>query len=124
CKEDKRVEEVLTGAPVRAATATDTVAFVALSRFTVANEMTREVKQAFLERPHLVDKAPGFLRLEVLTPLENPDEIWLFTYWTDEQSFKVWHHSHLYHESHKAIPKGLKLVPKSASLRYFEHVCS
>lgn len=99
-------------------------AFIALSRFTVANEMTEEVKQAFRGRPHLVDDAPGFLRLEVLSPTDNPDEIWLFTYWTDEQSFKVWHHSHLYHESHKAIPKGLKLVPKSASLRYFEQVSS
>ena len=99
-------------------------AFVALSRFTVANEMIEQVKRAFMERPHLVDGAAGFVRLEVLTPLDNPDEIWLFTYWADENSFKVWHHSHLYHESHKAIPKGLKLVPKSASLRYFEHVCS
>jgi heme-degrading monooxygenase HmoA len=98
--------------------------FIALSRFTVANEMTEQVKRAFMERPHLVDEAAGFIRLEVLNPLDNPNEIWLFTYWTDENSFKVWHHSHLYHESHKAIPKGLKLVPKSASLRYFEQVCS
>ncbi len=98
--------------------------FVALSRFVVANDMTEEVKRAFVERPHLVDEAPGYLRMEVLSPLDRPEEIWLVTYWRDEQSFRAWHHSHLYHESHARIPKGLKLVPRSAELRYFEHVSS
>ena len=98
--------------------------FVALSRFVVANDMTEEVKRAFVERPHLVDGAPGYVRMEVLSPLDRPEEIWLITYWRDEQSFRAWHHSHLYHESHSRIPKGLKLVPRSAELRYFEHVSS
>jgi heme oxygenase (mycobilin-producing) len=98
--------------------------FVALSRFVIANGMTDEVKRAFAERPHLVDEAPGYLRMDVLSPLECPEEIWLVTYWSDEQSFRAWHHSHLYHESHGRIPKGLKLVPRSAELRYFEHVSS
>lgn len=96
--------------------------FIALSKFTVANEMVPQIKEAFVERPHLVDDAPGFLRMEVISPLDDPNEIWLFTYWTNEESFRSWHHSHLYRESHKGIPKGLKLVPKSASVRYFEHV--
>lgn len=99
-------------------------AFVALSKFTVANDMTGQVKQAFVERPHLVDEAPGYVRMEVISPLDNPDEIWLITYWRDEESFKVWHHSHSYHDSHKGIPKGLKLVPKSWSVRHFEYVAS
>jgi heme-degrading monooxygenase HmoA len=98
--------------------------FVALSRFTVANGMEAEVKQAFVERPHLVDGAPGFLRMEVLTPVDDPREIWLLTYWSDEASFEAWHRSHLHHEAHKGIPKGLKLMPKSTQVRYFEHVCS
>jgi heme-degrading monooxygenase HmoA len=98
--------------------------FVALSRFVIKNDMTEAVREAFLKRPHLVDDAPGFLRMEVLSPLENPQEIWLMTIWTDEESFRQWHHSHLYHESHKGIPKGLKLVPKSVELNFFEHICS
>ena len=117
------MDEVLDRTSASVCAGVPATAFIALSRFTVANEMTEQVKRAFVERPHLVDEAPGFVRLEVLSPMDNPDEIWLFTYWTDEHSFKVWHHSHLYHKSHKAIPKGLKLVPKSASLRYFEQVC-
>jgi len=100
------------------------VGFVALSKFVVANGLTAEVKRAFNERPHLVDDAPGFVRMDVLSPADNPDEIWLVTFWHDEESFRTWHHSHEYHESHRGIPKGLKLVPKSAQIRYFEYVSS
>jgi heme-degrading monooxygenase HmoA len=103
---------------------TEYAMFIALSQFTVANDMTEQVKDAFASRPHLVEEAPGFLRLEVISPLDNKDEIWLLTYWSDEESFKAWHHSHLYHDSHRGIPKGLKLVPRSARLRFFEHVSS
>jgi heme oxygenase (mycobilin-producing) len=99
-------------------------AFVALSQFTIANDMIAEVREAFLKRPHLVDRAPGFLRMEVISPVEAPNEIWLLTYWADEAHFRAWHHSHEYRASHGQIPKGLRLVPKSARLRFFEHLCS
>jgi heme-degrading monooxygenase HmoA len=98
--------------------------FVALSKFVVANDVTASVKAAFRHRPHLVDEAPGYLRMEVLSPSERPEEIWLVTFWTDEASFRAWHHSHLYHESHRGIPKGLKLVPGETEVRTFEHVAS
>ena len=98
--------------------------FVALSKFVIANDKTAEVKAAFRARPHLVDGQPGFARMEVFSPLDRPEEIWLVTYWMDAESFKVWHHSYLYHESHKGIPKGLKLVPGEQQIRHFEHICS
>jgi heme oxygenase (mycobilin-producing) len=98
--------------------------FIAVSQFTIANDKTDEVKQAFRDRPHLVEQVEGFVRMEVFSPRETPAEIWLVTYWDSEDSFNVWHHSHLYRESHKGIPKGLKLVPQSARLRFFDSVCS
>jgi heme-degrading monooxygenase HmoA len=98
--------------------------FVALSKFAVANGMTDEVKAAFLARPHLVDSADGFVRLDVLSPIESPDEIWLITYWRDENSFRVWHKGHTYRDSHKGIPKGLKLDPEATEIRFFQHVAS
>lgn len=94
--------------------------FVALSRFTIANSMSAEVREAFRRRPHLVDGAPGFLRMTVMSPVDAPEEIWLVTHWTDEASYRSWHRSHEYHESHRGIPKGLKLVPKSASITLFD----
>ena len=42
------------------------------------------------------------------------------TNWTDEPSYRAWHRSHEYHTSHGGIPKGLKLVAKSAQIRLFE----
>jgi len=90
--------------------------FVALSQFTVAEGMEDSVKDAFMNRPHLVDNAPGFIRMDVLRPTTCPQEFWLMTWWKDECSYETWHQSHAYHESHKQMPKGLKLVPGSAKI--------
>lgn len=100
--------------------------FVALSKFAVAGgpEMTEAVKRAFTHRPHLVDQAPGFVRLEALTPREQPDEIWLLTYWRDESSFRAWYRTHQYQAAHQGIPTGLKLVSTVTELRFFDHICS
>ena len=98
--------------------------FIVLSRFVVANGKSEEVRAAFRGRPHLVDSAPGFVRMEVLSPREQPDEFWLMTWWTGEQHYDTWHRSHAYHDSHKGIPKGLKLVPKSTQILRFDHIAS
>ena len=82
----------------------------------------RSVADAFRARPHLVDDAPGFIRMDVLTPDDNDAEFWLVTYWTDEASFKRWHQSHLYRDSHAGIPKGLKLVPEATELMTFRYI--
>lgn len=98
--------------------------FVALSKFVVANGMIEEVKTAFQNRPHLVDNIAGFIRLEVLIPQDNPNEIWLVTYWADSESYQQWHRSEQHHQSHQGIPKGLKLVPHATEIRLFDHFCS
>lgn len=95
-----------------------------LSRFTVANGTHEAVKTAFQRRPHLVEDAAGFLRMEVISPLDQPAEIWLLTFWEDRESYETWHRSHLYKDSHRGIPPGLKLVPGETSLTLFEHVSS
>jgi heme-degrading monooxygenase HmoA len=98
--------------------------FVAISQFVVANGMTEEVKQAFQSRPHQVDSAPGFVRMEVLSPRHEPEAFWLVTYWRDEESFQSWHRSHHYKASHVGIPAGLKLVPGRNQVLMFEHIAS
>jgi heme oxygenase (mycobilin-producing) len=98
--------------------------YVAYSRFVVANGMRDEVRDAFRQRPGLVDEAPGFLRMEVISPLDRPEEFWLITFWTDEASFRTWHRSHSYSDSHSGIPKGLKLVRGETMIKGFEHVTS
>lgn len=83
--------------------------FLSISRFAVANALDNAVRGAFQERPHLVDSAPGFIRMEVANPCGDDKEFWLLTWWEDAASFDLWHHSHAYHDSHRHIPKGLKL---------------
>jgi hypothetical protein len=61
---------------------------VALSRFTIANGMADEVRAAFRHRPHLVDSAPGFLGMEVMSPLGDTAEIWLVTRWCGSRATK------------------------------------
>ncbi|MEO8539099.1 MAG: antibiotic biosynthesis monooxygenase [bacterium] len=94
--------------------------FVALSRFTIANGMAASVREAFVNRPHAVDDEPGFLGLSVMNPIDRPEEIWLLTRWLDESSYRTWHGSHSYRTGHAGIPKGLKLVPKSAEVSFFD----
>jgi heme-degrading monooxygenase HmoA len=101
-----------------------TPTYVSVSRFRVRNGMEGEVAQAFRERPHLVDGAPGFVRMDVLSPADDTAEFWLVTYWTDEESFRVWHHSHEFRDSHSYIPKGLKLDATATQLRSFTYVAS
>lgn len=98
--------------------------FVVISRFRVSNGMSDEVAAAFRARPHLVDDAPGFVRMEVLSPAEDASEFWLVTHWTDEESFRTWHRSHAYRESHAGIPKGLKLDATATEIRAFRYVAS
>ena len=90
--------------------------FLAVSRFMVANELDAAVREAFANRPHKVDAAPGFIRMEVASPTDDPKEFWLLTYWQDEASFDAWHGSHLYRDAHQGIPKGLKLDPAGTRL--------
>lgn len=105
-----------------AAMSADPELFVAVSVFVVANEMDDAVQDAFRARPHLVDGADGFVRMEVLRGVDDPKEFWLITHWRDEASYVAWHRGHTYHDSHAGIPKGLKLVRGSASVRRMRSV--
>lgn len=98
--------------------------FVAISRFTVANGMAEQVKEALSARPHRVDAADGFQGMDVISPLDNPDEVWLLTRWADEASYRAWHDGPGRRESQRFIPRGLKLIPEDTSVRFFRHVCS
>ena len=96
--------------------------FVVISKFIIANGMAGQVKEAFRNRPHLVEGARGFLRMDVVSPTDRPDEIWLITFWAEEEGYRAWHRSHLYHDSHKGIPRGLKLLPGGTEVRHFEYI--
>ena len=101
-----------------------TPGYVAVSRFKIRNEMSRDVAAAFQNRPHMVDGADGFMRMDVISPAEDDSEFWLITYWRDEESFRRWHVSHEYRDSHAGMPKGLKLDPAATQVRAFRYIAS
>jgi len=82
-----------------------------VSRFKVANGLETKVRDAFFDRPGFVDSVPGFLGMETFVEHEDPAAFYLLTRWTDTESFQRWHRSPEHHQSHKGIPKGLKLDP-------------
>jgi quinol monooxygenase YgiN len=84
--------------------------------------MEEEVKKAFFNRPHLVDKVPAFLGMETFTDADDPTVFYLVTRWTDAESFRIWHKSADHRLSHKFIPKGLKLDPQYTKLTILDRL--
>lgn len=82
---------------------------VVISQFRVANGLEAEVRQAFVDRPRLVEGAAGFRGLEVFTDAADPALFFLVTRWTDTGSYRAWHGGEAHHASHVGIPRGLKL---------------
>jgi signal transduction histidine kinase/heme-degrading monooxygenase HmoA len=95
---------------------------VAISQFRVANGMEEAVKQAFRDRPRLVDQAPGFLGMEVLVSAEDASVFSLVTRWTDVESFHTWKSSEAHVQSHRFIPKGLRLDPAYTKLTLLHEI--
>src|SRR5262245_53089813 len=82
--------------------------------------MEEAVRQAFADRPRLVEDARGFLGMEVLVDRGDCSRFQLLTRWIDEESFLRWHKGPLHHLSHRGIPKGLKLDAAHTVVRTFE----
>ena len=95
---------------------------VAFSRFKVANGREVAVREAFLNRPRLVDNVSGFLGLEVFADTEDAALFYLITRWTDRESFQEWHSGADHNHSHKGIPKGLKLDPSFTLIRTLDRI--
>jgi heme oxygenase (mycobilin-producing) len=91
-----------------------------ISTFKISNGMESAVRQAFLDRPHLVDHAPGFLGMEVLAGRQDASVFHLLTRWTDETSFQAWHSGPDHKLAHRGIPKGLKLDPSHTLVRAYD----
>lgn len=61
---------------------------LALSRFRVLHGREAAVREAFADRPRLVDGERGFLGMETFTNSADPATFYLVTRWTDSVSFR------------------------------------
>jgi heme-degrading monooxygenase HmoA len=95
---------------------------VAFSRFKVINGYEGAVREAFLNRPGLVDNVAGFLGLEVFSDTKDAAAFYLITRWTDADSFHRWHSGPDHEAAHLGIPKGLKLDASFTLVRTLERI--
>ena len=63
--------------------------FTAISCFEVQTGFEYQVKQAFINRPKMVENYNGFIRLDVISPTENPAEIWLIPIGRMNKTLKI-----------------------------------
>lgn len=78
---------------------------VVSNRINVAEGHEKEFEDRFKGRAGLVDKMPGFVRLEILRPIKS-DYYVVLTHWEDEASFRAWTESPEFQEAHRNRPRA------------------
>lgn len=78
---------------------------VVSNRIPVAKGHEREFEARFEGRAGLVEKMPGFIRLEVLKPIKSEYYV-VLTYWESPEAFQAWTESKEFAEAHKMRPRA------------------
>ena len=78
---------------------------VVSNRIQVSQGFEKEFEDRFAGRAGLVDKMPGFIRLEILRPIKR-DYYVVLTHWKDETSFRGWTESKEFQEAHSHRPRS------------------
>ncbi|HXG51431.1 MAG TPA: antibiotic biosynthesis monooxygenase [candidate division Zixibacteria bacterium] len=76
---------------------------VVSNRIPVAPGHEGEFEERFRGRAGLVERMPGFVRLEILRPVKS-DFYVVMTHWEDEASFRAWTESPEFREAHRNRP--------------------
>ncbi|OIO61261.1 MAG: antibiotic biosynthesis monooxygenase [Alphaproteobacteria bacterium CG_4_10_14_0_2_um_filter_63_37] len=77
---------------------------VVANRIPVAEGHEEAFVERFKTRAGEVERQPGFMRLEVLKPLQSDYHV-VLTWWQDEASFKAWTESPAFAQAHARRPK-------------------
>ncbi|WP_435358806.1 antibiotic biosynthesis monooxygenase family protein [Haloarchaeobius sp. DFWS5] len=77
--------------------------FVVANRIPVAQGHEDAFEERFEKRAKTVDQREGFVRLEVLRPVDA-DHYVVLTYWESEDAFEAWTQSEDFRESHSDRP--------------------
>jgi heme-degrading monooxygenase HmoA len=78
--------------------------FVVSSEVTISPESAAALEHSFRERLHLVEKAPGFQRLETWRDVTRPGIFQMVSWWDDAESFRRYMRSEEHRISHARIP--------------------
>lgn len=80
--------------------------FVVSSEVTISPESAGTLELAFRKRLHLVEKAPGFQRLEVWRDVTRPGVFQMVSWWDNADSFRRYMRSEEHRISHARIPRA------------------
>ena len=73
------------------------------NRIPIAKGFEKAFEDRFKGRARKVDRMQGFIRNEVLKPIES-DYYIVLTYWENKETFTTWTESNEFKESHKNKP--------------------
>jgi heme-degrading monooxygenase HmoA len=97
------------------------VVVVAFSRVAFPDRSLGESFAAALaDRSHLVDRFPGFQRLEVLLPAKQDGDWVLATWWDSRDDLRRWLRSDEHERTHQRAPAELHPYLRSARVEIFE----
>ena len=91
--------------------------FVVTNRVPVETDWRDKFEERFRQRAGQVDKQPGFLRMEIMRPVDDNTPYLVMTVWRDEQAFRDWvesddfklaHQNPLPKEAYKASGGGME----------------
>ncbi|MCZ7627512.1 MAG: antibiotic biosynthesis monooxygenase [Candidatus Methylomirabilota bacterium] len=72
---------------------------VTANRVPITKGYEREFEKRFEQRLGAVDRAPGFIRNEILRPIEGDCYV-VMTYWESQEAFEAWVQSESFKQAH------------------------
>ena len=82
--------------------------YVSMSRLRVPDDRSDELVAAFRNRARLVERADGFVDLQVWRSDRDPGELIMVSRWRDRQAFTAYMRSPAHQVSHDRIDPGLQ----------------
>jgi heme-degrading monooxygenase HmoA len=80
--------------------------YVVTNRVMVVDAYKEQFEQRFQARAGQVDKQPGFVRMDVMRPVEEGAPFLVMTVWQDEKAFLAWVDSEDFKLAHQnPLPK-------------------
>jgi heme oxygenase (mycobilin-producing) len=74
--------------------------FIVTNRLFVASEYAQEFEARFIQRSGSVDEMQGFVRNQVLRPLNEGDPYIVMTMWNSKDDFETWTKSDAFKKAH------------------------
>ena len=96
--------------------------FIAMNRFRVLKDATRDFEQVWLTRESYLDQVPGFVEFHMLRGPEREDHVLYasHTVWASKAAFEAWTRSEPFRRAHARAPQNRPLTLGHPEFEGFE----